>query len=145
MVADEGGMATTTEYMKWSESFSVGHPGIDAQHKKLVSLLNELCAAMGSGRSSAVLGTILEQLVNYTKEHFLAEEAVMKECAFPGFVAHKAEHDALAGKILKLQAELRAGTVGISIELLDFLKEWLTHHILESDKKYAPFVRVHRN
>jgi hemerythrin len=137
--------ATTAEYMKWSESFSVGHPGIDAQHKKLVSLLNELCVAMGSGRSSSVLGTILEQLVNYTKEHFRAEEVIMKEAAFPGFAAHKLEHDALAGKILKLQSELRAGTVGISIELLDFLKDWLTHHILESDKKYAPFVKVRGN
>ena len=28
----------------------------------------------------------------------------------------------------------------VNVEVLDFLKEWLTYHILISDKAFAPFL-----
>jgi len=57
----------------------------------------------------------------------------------PGFETHKAEHQALVEQVVKLQGKLKAGKASISFELMHFLKIWLTKHIIESDKQYAPF------
>jgi hemerythrin len=43
--------------------------------------------------------------------------------------------------VLDLQSQT-AGTIGLSLELMQFLKRWLSEHILESDKRFAPFLRV---
>jgi hemerythrin len=45
----------------------------------------------------------------------------------------------LIQQVKDLQEKLDAGSHSISFELLHFLKNWLTKHILESDKQYGPY------
>jgi hemerythrin len=65
----------------------------------------------------------------------------MKLHNYSGFAVHKAEHDALTKQVLQFQADFQSGRAVVSIQLLDFLKDWLTKHINGSDKKYAPALR----
>ena len=121
----------------WNSSYSVDIPEIDKQHQQLVGMLNELFASMQAGKSNDVLGKLLNNLISYTKTHFAYEEKLMTAKKYPEYAAHKAEHDALAKKVLDLQQQFTAGKVTLSIELGKFLKEWLSNHILGTDKKYS--------
>jgi hemerythrin-like metal-binding protein len=62
----------------WDQSFAVGIPHVDAQHKQLFGIVNELHQAMKSGQSKSVVGQTLEKLVAYTVTHFKDEEALMR-------------------------------------------------------------------
>ena len=63
----------------------------------------------------------------------------MKLHAYPNFTAHKAEHDALTKQVLEVQAKFRAGaTAALSVEVMNFLKNWLIKHIMGTDKSYGP-------
>lgn len=61
--------------MGWSASLGVGVGSIDEQHKKLVSLVNELYDAMIVGRGKAVLGRIFTDVIDYTVYHFQRRNA----------------------------------------------------------------------
>lgn len=124
-------------FVNWTDELSVHVSVIDEQHKKLVGILNDIYDAMQLGQGAAIVSKILDNLVEYTIVHFSAEEKYMKEFNFKEYAAHKLEHENLVDQVKKFQADLAAGKVFISIEIMNFLRDWLSNHILVTDKKYT--------
>jgi hemerythrin len=125
----------------WSDAFSVNIKKIDDQHKCLIELVNRLHDSMKAGQGNTIIGPILSDLLNYTSFHFATEEAYFQQYAYPEHLRHKKEHDDLTQQAKNLQASHKEGKLTISIEVMNFLKDWLSNHILLSDKKYSPFLR----
>ncbi len=126
--------------MTWSDNFSVNVAQIDEQHKKLVGILNDLHDAMKQGKGNDVTGNVLSGLVQYVATHFATEEKLMKEHAYTEYLKHKAEHDALTKQAIDLQKQFHEGKAVLTVELMKFLKDWLSNHILGTDKKYGPYL-----
>ena len=123
--------------MEWNEALKLGHSKIDRDHQKLIALINELGEAMAAGQGREVCGRVLAELIGYTKTHFAMEEHLMSQYQYAQSTAHMAEHAKLVREVLEFQGRYDAGTATLSVSLLHFLMEWLTHHILESDKALA--------
>ena len=132
--------ALTAPFVNWNESWLIGVQEVDAQHKNLVSLLNQLHQAMSEGKGKDVLGGILDGLVSYTKAHFSTEERMMEKIGYPDLLEHKREHMALTKKVLDFQQQFKAGGAGMSVGIIEFLRTWLQSHILGTDVKYVPLV-----
>ncbi len=126
-------------FIEWNDDLSVNVEVFDAQHKKLVGLINHLHESMSLGKGKDVLGQVLNDLIEYTITHFADEEAALKKYGFHGYSIQLAEHHSLTAKVLDLQRKLSSGEAVLSIDIMKFLKEWLTHHILETDKQYGVF------
>jgi hemerythrin len=122
----------------WRDDFSVGIGSIDVQHKTLINLINELHNAMTQGTSKEILGETLKQLANYTEIHFAFEEKLMKDTAYPGYWNHKKEHDDFVKEINSIQMKFVEGSIGLSVSLMNILRDWLTDHIMGTDQKYTP-------
>src|ERR1035438_4801402 len=101
---------------EWKNEYSVNLASIDAQHKKLFAIAEELHEAMRTGQTKPVLSKILDRLVQYTVTHFAQEEGLMKLHGYPDFAAHKSAHEALKKQVLDFQREFEAGETFISIE-----------------------------
>ncbi|MCB1866400.1 MAG: hemerythrin family protein [Chromatiales bacterium] len=125
--------------IEWSAELSVGIDEIDEQHKVLVGLLNDLHEAIMQRHGNEVCRGILDRLLEYTRIHFTVEESLMRILHYPDYENHKHEHDELSRQATELVAKLDGKKHAISFELIHFLKLWLTKHIMESDKAYAPF------
>jgi hemerythrin len=129
--------------MTWNEKMSVGVGVIDEDHKKLVSLVNELYEGITAGHGKETLGKVLDGLVSYTKMHFAREEHYFVKTGYPGAAAHKKEHDELTRQVTDLQARYKSGQIStLSLELMTFLKNWLINHIQGTDKKYGPHLNA---
>jgi hemerythrin len=126
-------------FITWEDTMSVNVKEIDDQHKKLISLINELHEWIQAGEKKDILGGVLEELINYTRYHFSVEERRMKQFSYVGYLEHKREHDDFTGQVLLLKEKYDKGTTALSSEVSSFLKDWLTNHILGTDKKYTPF------
>lgn len=124
--------------VEWSEQLSVGIQEIDEQHKVLVGLLNDLHRSIHERHGSEASRAILDKLGEYTRIHFAVEESLMRITDYPGYEVHKKEHEELIAQLVDFLNKIAAGGGSISFQLLHFLKMWLTHHILESDKEYTP-------
>lgn len=129
------------ELFPWKPEYSVQNEIIDTQHKGLVSTINQLFEAMRTGKTEDQILSILKSLQKYTISHFNTEETMMKKAAYPDFDAHHAQHVAFINQIKTQMDNLEAGKQSVSIELLKFLREWLTQHILKVDKQYVTHIK----
>lgn len=127
---------------EWKQEYCIGHPEIDLQHRRLFELAAELHAAMATGKGKDALSKILGNLVSYTKSHFANEERLMQSVQYPEYRKHKSDHDALTAKVIAFQHDFEIGRVGLTVGLLQFLKDWLMHHIGETDRKIAEYLRA---
>ena len=80
------------------------------------------------------------QLLQYTQTHFVKEETLLQQHAYPGLAAHKREHDLLASRVHEVQEAFDAGDDSAASEMHDLLADWLKYHILHTDKAYAVFL-----
>ena len=126
---------------EWKSQYSVQIPSIDGQHQNLFRTAEELYAAMSAGQGKPALARILDRLVQYTKVHFAHEERLMSLHRYPAMPEHVAEHRALTQQVMDFQADFEGGRALMTVQVLQFLKNWLKHHIAESDQKYAPFLK----
>jgi hemerythrin len=126
----------------WKPSYSVGIGKIDGQHKKLVSMLNDLYDALEHGEGANAADKIFGDLVAYTVYHFGEEEQLMQEHNYPGAVPHKNEHEALTRRVLEFKKSHDAGRVSIPVSLATFLQDWLKHHIQSTDHKLGEYLNT---
>ena len=126
--------------MEWSEKLSVNIKEVDEQHKKWIKLLNDLHDAMKSGKGNEVIGSTLSGLVEYTKVHFATEEKLLQSHSYPAFLAHKKLHTEMVAKVESLESQYKSGKPVLSVEVMQFLKNWLSEHIVGTDKNYGPYL-----
>ncbi len=126
--------------LRWTPSLSVGIPSIDSQHKKLVDLINDLYVKMHSGEGKAGVGNALAKLIDYTGTHFTFEEDLFAAHGYEDAAAHAAIHKELVAQVVDFQNQFASGEADISVELMEFLKDWLVEHIKKTDARYAPFL-----
>lgn len=123
--------------MTWDKKYSIEVAEIDKQHERLFMLFNKLHESMSAGKDKAILMKELSDLIDYTRVHFAAEEKLMKEFSYVGFVEHKRVHDDLIDEAISLKERYAKGEITLSTEVSRFLTSWLTEHILDMDRKYS--------
>jgi hemerythrin len=123
---------------------------MNADHAREVRLVNAVEAALAANRGGGgSLGAVIEQLsllAVHTREDFLREETAMREARYPGYVAHKAEHDRV---LAEMDAEARAFRDGgdaerLSRYLAEALPAWFVNHIRTLDASAAAYLARQR-
>jgi len=127
-------------YVEWNDGMSVRVAIIDGQHQGLLRLINELHDAMTQGQGASVLGKIVDGLIEYTLNHFATEEHYFEASDYPDCVAHKREHQDFVTKVTDFRRGFEEGRLMLTLDVMSFLGDWLTDHILGSDASYAPFL-----
>lgn len=126
--------------MTWTPAMSVGLPELDEDHRVLIRIINQLAESKRNEDHDEILRQSLYSLLRYAEFHFAREEKVLAACEFPGMTHHKGEHRAFTEHMRKLAEALDDGELPaaeiVSQELLNYLKDWLNHHILIEDKAY---------
>lgn len=118
--------------MVWKPEYAIHDERVDAQHKKLFDLYNEI--------SSVPPGTadqerLLHDLYSYAVFHFAEEEALMATIGYPeaARTAHARSHQSFFRTLERLRSQ--------SFETaMEFFREWLVHHILNEDKEIGQFL-----
>jgi hemerythrin len=126
--------------MVWNDTLSVKVDEIDNQHKRLVELVNQLHDAMTQGKGREVMGKVLGGLIDYTKTHFADEERLMLKYNYPAYAQQKAEHDALTRQVLDLQSQYLQGKMTLTLEVMQFLQDWLSNHIQKMDRLFGVYL-----
>lgn len=126
--------------LEWNESMRVNVADVDRQHQELVRMIGALNDAMAAGASHEVMGETISGLIDYTRTHFATEEAYFDRYAYPKADAHKAQHSDFVKQVEDFKRGFDEGRLFLSLDVMDFLGQWLIGHIQGSDKEFGPFL-----
>lgn len=121
----------------WTRDLEIGIAVIDADHKVLVSLLNQVFETVGDREEKATLGSVLNSLVEYTEYHFAREERLQEVAGYAGLEGHKDRHHALTQQVIDIRTRFEQDPESVhGEEVLSFLRSWLIEHIKGHDMAY---------
>ena len=126
--------------IEWNIGFLLGIQEIDKQHKQMVQLLNDAYDEFRGGKK--VEQSVIDELVVYAHYIFAFEESMMQEISYPNLAEHKEEHESFTRRIIEFKNNFEKNK-NLSIELLWFLCNWVTHHMRETDAEFGRFVDIY--
>ena len=126
---------------RWDAHYVTGLTDVDAQHRHLVHVLNQLGALLTRPErpSIAEVEAIFAELAAYAVYHFEEEEALMRQAGLDHrhMAYHRGEHRAFLAEVTSLHAGIAPDDLETAKPLLQFLIYWLAYHILGSDQSMA--------
>lgn len=128
----------------WRPSMAIGHPMIDADHRRLIDLINTAELALKGGAEDGALAAALDGLTDYAQEHFRREEDVMSLLGYDGLSQHREAHRMLRLRLREIRADIEA-SAGVASgrevdRLVELLRAWLLDHVLKVDMLLKPVV-----
>jgi len=126
--------------IKPEDNLKLDIPEIDSQHETMISLVNLIHETMLQGADKATLDVLLSQLLEHTQIHFAYEEELMSRNNYPGYEAHKSEHNRLMQHLRDLAERYSNGELLLSFAVALELKGWAAVHIEKSDRPLATFL-----
>ena len=124
-------------FVEWTKELEIGVPFVDADHKVLINLLNQVDACITDNEETSVLGSVLDALVEYTDYHFLREEKMMELSGYDGLDKHATIHRALSRQVRDVYENFVRDPWSVDpANVRDFLQSWLVDHIMGHDFAY---------
>jgi len=125
--------------IEWQDIFNLDIPTVDEQHKKLIDIINQLDSYLkiDSELEKSKIDSILTQLLDYTIYHFSQEEQIQDKILYSDMIRHKKIHSNFVNEVNKFLVNYNNNEIIDSNKLMNFLVDWLIHHILNEDAKIS--------
>lgn len=129
--------------MYWKDEYATGIKTVDAQHKRLFQMVEDLHQALQSGLRPMAVETLLTALDEYKTRHFLLEEKYMMESDYPGIEEQQLAHSLFSQQIAGFFEEFNTKglTPALIIELKRELHFWLENHVTGLDRVFGEYYR----
>lgn len=125
-------------HLLWRPSYDCGEPLIDAQHRELFRLANELLDLAIMDPAPAHLIATLDELLRHIQRHFEDEERILRALGYPDSERHAALHRRLVERALSLREEAEGGGLTFG-QLAEFLsRDVVARHMLYEDRDFFP-------
>ena len=138
------GQGLGSDIIQWNESLALGIPSLDQQHRTLVELAGGLQQAMKNGSSREHMAQILKELTLYAEYHFRWEERLFAAAGYPSAADHHYKHERFRDQLQQLVERHQKGLLTAGTPVLQFLRTWISDHILSEDRQAAAYLRARR-
>lgn len=123
--------------MKWTDEYAIGIPELDNQHKMLIELLTDFEKVYEGKAHWNTAHPLILRARGVIRFHFSVEKSLMQIVNYPGFLAHRAEHQVVLQQLEAL--EHRVLLMEMKDDVLPKLTTWLFQHMIDSDKPFARY------
>ena len=129
---------------EWNKDLETGNINIDNQHRELFRRFDSLMDACHQRKGKEEVCKVLLFLGDYVKTHFAMEEELQKASNYPGYSAHKEQHEGFIKELDQLEQQLKAegATLSLVIQTNQRVVSWLINHINVKDKDLAAYLRT---
>ena len=111
------------EPITWTDDFSVGVAAMDAQHKPLIAMINQLIREPSATVRSETVNKLLTEMSDYTQLHFKAEEELMAAHNYPHIEEQISMHRAFHNKIIRFCIDVVYRDEALPGAMLTYLRD----------------------
>jgi hemerythrin-like metal-binding protein len=126
---------------KWTKAHAVFLPQVDAEHRNLYRLAEDLHLAVESGAKPARVQDGMRLLIEGLDEHFSHEERLMKSAGCESYEWHKRQHDTLRRRAKRCAAAYAKGDRTAPETFLGYLAGWFRDHVSMTDRMMSSQLR----
>ena len=130
-------------HFTWSESYAIGLPDIDAQHRVILHLAERIQEQHEAGLSGDGLIPLFEEVQLFLQYHLATEEQMMQIYAYPDILSHKRDHAEVLCDLGDRIRRYLTGDLSLNKVIL-FIVGWFVGHSTHVDRKYVPWVLQRR-
>jgi len=116
---------------------------VDAQHKQLFRLSDELDAALKAGIRADGIDSLLIHMGEYAARHFTMEEKYMAESKYPGLTEQQETHKAFATRFAEIYEDFK--NTGLTQEIVETLRrelsDWVREHVTGIDQRFGEYFK----
>jgi hemerythrin len=116
-----------------SDRAGTGFEVTDGEHRVQIGLIDAMHDAVRQGRSRQAVSEILDQLLDYSKVHFLSEQLLMRLHAYPRYDDHVQDHDRMVAAMERLRQTHERESKEYTLETMESLRGLLINHICGRD------------
>lgn len=131
---------------KWKDSYSINIAEIDEQHKKLFEIgdrVYDIVLLDDDYDHYDEIVEIIEELRDYTIYHFEYEEKMLQKHGYNELEFQHFQHSFFVKRLEKIVSkDIDEDQKETTKEIIEFLADWITNHILQSDMKYSHFLNA---
>ncbi len=124
---------------KWTTDLAVNNQLIDSEHQHLFELLDRYYLGLKGDKDKMELLQLVKGLIDYAQIHFNDEEALMLRIGYPDLKAHQQLHQQFMRRVNDFYEKLQSGKLILTLEVTNFVKNWLVAHIKSEDVKIGIF------
>jgi len=129
----------------WRRGMSVANDVIDHDHHFMINFINTIELVLQKPEEKEMLMEVLDQLHEYSINHFRREETIQRKIEYPQSLNHRNSHSTLLADLEKLIGEIKESKSTEEIserspEIINFLRNWLINHVLNEDIKLKPYL-----
>ena len=136
----EGPAILPLVHLPWRDTYALGHPVIDAQHKAMLNLSNDLLDLVASEAGAPRIDAAMGALLQHIRIHFSEEERILAGVGYPQLEVHQQAHRYLLETTAQMQQNLHQGETDFR-SLLDFLiTRVVKEHLLQDDMAFKRWV-----
>ncbi|WP_446785486.1 bacteriohemerythrin [Macellibacteroides fermentans] len=128
------------ETTNWNDSYLLGIPMIDNQHKKFFVILDNL-DTLNQKQEKSEMHSLINELQNYVIYHFKTEEDLMVKSQSPNIDLHIMEHELFRKKVEEFHRSYYNNNAELLNEMISFMRKWLLIHISGTDAEYADSIK----
>jgi hemerythrin len=129
------------QHFRWSKENEVFLAQIDAEHRDLFRLAEELQHAIAGGAPAAQVKEHLRALVAHMGDHLSHEKWLMQSTGYPSYGWHKQQHETARRRLKLFVPLIENGDAEGSELFFEFLAGWLKDHTTVTDRMMAAYVR----
>ena len=126
---------------KWTKAHATFLPEVDAEHRSLFRLADELHQAVRAGRDTLAVRSLMQSLMASIEEHFTHEERIMEAARCESYEWHRHQHDTLRQKAKGFLDQFEAGDERAPLGFVTFMARWFRDHMGLSDRMMGAQVR----
>lgn len=133
-------MATQPIFFVWKDSFALGLPEVDGEHRQFFEIMNRCARIASQGATPTEVQLVLQELATYARLHFAHEEAALDRVGYPELDLQQAEHRRFSRELERIR-DLESPSM---LAALALTRDWLLQHIMGSDRRYVAWITKDR-
>jgi hemerythrin len=128
-------------HFKWTKAHATFLPEVDAEHRNLFRMAEELHHAVQAGQDTVRVRALMQSLMASIEEHFAHEERLMQAANCESYEWHRQQHDTLRKKAKGFFERFETGDVQALDAFVTFMARWFKDHMGLSDRMMGAQLR----